>query len=720
MSGLVEGLVANGDGLYDFNAFQYGGQNFFQFHTIQDFHPGIDRNSPYGYDERIPEQIIQFPLSLPNRIRILVAYLNQFFIVRATPHTQDILMVKDIRADHGGELEVFVESMTLKSQVAKHCNVLWARAYKEDSFQTISRVAGIQAKFWNGKGDVKKAMAAYERDPVDNRALFMQDMPVVKFTPLEMWYSCWEKITVAQITFNPQNPLSQREGVYNLWSGWERNEAECGLYWAEEFDIDPPTYQAIKDIWKFLYESKPEGMTADYYLRLLGLDSDDLQRWFGMTQNLEEEEQFEVARLYSAFISHHFLFKIFNGWIEGYEAFLDQVAFKIQRPAEKLDYHTIAVGPVGIGKTTPFKAIGRAMGYDRYVNTTASLTHNFNEFLLGSQFIIADEFNARKGADNDVLKTLLSEPMIVVEEKFRSRVQHPWHATFLISSNEMKFDYDPRRWLVAESSKVEVSPLYKRLLARSLGLDREYWHGEDRHELIGTCAWLYKNCWSRDISGLNRSRRPPCSHVARNLQLRQSDNVLYMAAQWIIRGYNINTRPAHVATRELVAEESDLNGAHEVQVGSSRKRGSEWLQFVDAVDLYALFKQEVSKNSYRSRHMQGPEEFVGTLCSIFQIKRRSEIQHVPTIPGHSNQVSSRAPGFAIGQSNAEQVQYLRDYVEQVNAMIDKLMAGCLDSGIQETVQEVKSYLVLPDLDTCEQQLCNHLCWSRADLEEMKG
>ena len=129
---------------------------------------------------------------------------------------------------------------------------------------------------------------------------------------------------------------------------------------------------------------------------------------------------------------------ICRGNREHYEYLIRWLARMVQRPSEQGEVAIVMRGAEGSGKGTLAKAMMRVLGqHALHISNTKHLVGNFNAHLRDCVLLFADEaFYAGDKAHVGVLKSLITEPFLTIEGKYKNAVQTPNFLHIMMASNE--------------------------------------------------------------------------------------------------------------------------------------------------------------------------------------------------------------------------------------------------------------------------------------------
>lgn len=152
-------------------------------------------------------------------------------------------------------------------------------------------------------------------------------------------------------------------------------------------------------------------------------------------------------------LQEHIYTNICGGNDENYQWMLNWMAEGVQNPGEVIGTAPVLYGLPGTGKGVLANAYGRLWG-DHYVSVTKEdhITGRFNQHFLGKRFVYIDE--GMFGGDRrnaGVVKTMITEPRVMLEAKGMDPFFMENHMIFMVTSNERSIvaaDIGDRRWQV--------------------------------------------------------------------------------------------------------------------------------------------------------------------------------------------------------------------------------------------------------------------------------
>ena len=158
----------------------------------------------------------------------------------------------------------------------------------------------------------------------------------------------------------------------------------------------------------------------------------------------------------------HILNVICRGNRDHLEYLICWMARLVQFPAQQGEVAVVMCGGEGTGKGTLAKALLNVLGqHGLAISNAKHLTGNFNAHLRDCVFLFADEaFFAGDRAHVGTLKSLITEPYLAIEAKYRNVVQMPNFVHLMMASNErwvVPAAWDARRFFVLEVSSAHAN-----------------------------------------------------------------------------------------------------------------------------------------------------------------------------------------------------------------------------------------------------------------------
>jgi hypothetical protein len=142
---------------------------------------------------------------------------------------------------------------------------------------------------------------------------------------------------------------------------------------------------------------------------------------------------------------------------ECFEYFMNWLAYMIQHPEKQGEVAIVLRGGRGAGKGTLGHAIRKILGqHGFYINSSKHLVGHFNEHLRDCVFLFADEaFFAGDKAGLGTLKSIITDPVLNIEGKFKTAQQFANHLHIFMASNSdwvVPAGTDERRFFVLDVS----------------------------------------------------------------------------------------------------------------------------------------------------------------------------------------------------------------------------------------------------------------------------
>jgi len=186
--------------------------------------------------------------------------------------------------------------------------------------------------------------------------------------------------------------------------------------------------------------------------------------------------------------------------IDSYEYLLNLLAHAVQRPHEKPGVMIAMLGGQGVGKGTFFEILRSIFKHSTVqLNQVNHVVTGFNAILERAYIVLLDEaLFSGDVKSTEAMKSLISEPVITIEEKRQPRRAIESYHRFFAATNSIHFaktDKDDRRmfYLKVADTKVNDSNYWSSLRAAIKGSELN--------------AFIYELC-NRDISKFNPRIRP--------------------------------------------------------------------------------------------------------------------------------------------------------------------------------------------------------------------
>jgi hypothetical protein len=182
---------------------------------------------------------------------------------------------------------------------------------------------------------------------------------------------------------------------------------------------------------------------------------------------------------------------ICNGNVEHFEYLLNWMARLFQRPGEQGEVAVVMKSIEGTGKGFWARAIMRIFGqHGLSISNAKHLTGNFNAHLRDCIFLFADEaFFAGDKAHVGVLKSIITEPTLTVEAKYRNAETSPNFLHVVMASNcdwVVPAGLEARRFFCVDVSESRVG-------------DRQYFEALSAELENGGHAAMLHDLLARDI-----------------------------------------------------------------------------------------------------------------------------------------------------------------------------------------------------------------------------
>jgi hypothetical protein len=212
---------------------------------------------------------------------------------------------------------------------------------------------------------------------------------------------------------------------------------------------------------------------------------------------------------------------------------LDWLADLVQRPGKQSEVTIVLRGEEGCGKGILARAICYLFGqHGLHVTNARHLVGHFNAHLRDCVFLFADEaFYAGDKQHARVLMTLVSEPTLTIEGKYKNAVQTPNFLHIIMASNAdwvVPASLHSRRWCVLD------------VLPNRIG-DHAYFAAIDAELKAGGYAAMLHYLMARDISASNL-RVTPTTEALREQRTSSLDGCTAWWLDCLHRGYVFQSR----------------------------------------------------------------------------------------------------------------------------------------------------------------------------------
>jgi len=216
---------------------------------------------------------------------------------------------------------------------------------------------------------------------------------------------------------------------------------------------------------------------------------------------------------------------------ENHNYLIKWMAFTVQKPDEVPEVAVVLRGKRGTGKGILARELGFLFNeHFIHLNNSHHVTGNFNAHLQDSVLCLLDEaFWAGDKKSEGVLKTLITEPFIMIEGKYRNAVMTKNHLHIIIAGNEhwlVTAGMDERRFFV-----LDVSDERKQ--------DTDYFAMLTHQMENGGREAMLHDLLSMDLTGFH-PRSAPNTEALREQKLH---SLAPLEAWWFERLWNGNVLP---------------------------------------------------------------------------------------------------------------------------------------------------------------------------------
>jgi hypothetical protein len=279
-------------------------------------------------------------------------------------------------------------------------------------------------------------------------------------------------------------------------------------------------------------EFNPEG-ASDNYLNL----------WVGPTITTKQGD-WNIIKLFLLEI-------ICSGDQEAYDYLISYIAHALQKPWEKPGVIIILLGGQGIGKGTLGRIFQRIWSATYIqVNDISMVTGSFNATLERAYIVFMDEalfVGDRRASDR--LKSLVTEPEIMINEKYQPSRQVKSYHRFIAATNAVHFKYterDDRRDFtlrVSESMKGKL----------------DYW--KDVHQEIshGGAEAMAHDLLAMDLSAFNVRNKPNTQELLEQ-KLHSLDHITRWWHECLMHGSVFSDFGEKERWQEFVSTEKAIDG----------------------------------------------------------------------------------------------------------------------------------------------------------------
>lgn len=185
-------------------------------------------------------------------------------------------------------------------------------------------------------------------------------------------------------------------------------------------------------------------------------------------------------------------------------------AWAAQNPTERAEVAVVLKGPEGCGKGTLARLMTSIFGpHGVQLHRREELVGRFNSILVGKCFVVADECTILSDAEADVLKSVVTEPILTTEGKNKDVLQYPNPLKLMILTNrDHALSVDAgRRYVIYDCDPFHAD-------ADSAD-DRAYWEGLNRWIDGGGREAFLAELLALDLRGWHPRNRPVTSGLQR-------------------------------------------------------------------------------------------------------------------------------------------------------------------------------------------------------------
>lgn len=224
-------------------------------------------------------------------------------------------------------------------------------------------------------------------------------------------------------------------------------------------------------------------------------DQTDREHFFNLWSGfapLALQQQIDMPDASWGFLKAHIAEVICHHNVEHYEYVLSWMAQGVQFPGIPAGVALVLRGGEGIGKGVFARTYGKLFGaHWSHLNDSRQLTGTFNSHLEGSIVIFADEaIGTSDKAAVSKLKTLITEPTMFIEAKYRTPYTAINHARVIMASNEdwvVPAGKDARRYCVLDVDNAQRD-------------HREYFQQiDDEMQMRGGYGAMLTDLYTRDL-----------------------------------------------------------------------------------------------------------------------------------------------------------------------------------------------------------------------------
>jgi hypothetical protein len=207
---------------------------------------------------------------------------------------------------------------------------------------------------------------------------------------------------------------------------------------------------------------------------------------------------------------------------------LNWMAWQIQKPGQKCNWHPLMWGMPGIGKDTLFVPIVRGLGDNAAIIKADALSSNWTDWYEGKSLIVVEEINSfERRSVADKIKPMLTDPpaKLPLAKRFTNAYSVPNIANFVAFSNHadaQAIETGDRRWIVLHAAVKKTS--------FAADYFEQFYGWLDLGGDMMVCGWL----GARDLSEFKAKGDAPqteAKHAMRKASLGVVESVLVSAVE---------------------------------------------------------------------------------------------------------------------------------------------------------------------------------------------
>jgi len=139
---------------------------------------------------------------------------------------------------------------------------------------------------------------------------------------------------------------------------------------------------------------------------------------------------------------------------DGYDHFINFLAYKVQFPHKQIPTHWVIIDDGGTGKTKFFANMILKSLFEISIITQSDLEGQYTHYIAQKQFVICEEIESF--SNNKKLKALTGAESFTINEKHKPQYEVTNYSNFIIFSNDIKaihIDSRDRRWNITGGAK---------------------------------------------------------------------------------------------------------------------------------------------------------------------------------------------------------------------------------------------------------------------------